>query len=59
MICPKCGGRTYSIDTVHNNTDNETYRQKKCGDCGEVFYTVEFEVIENDRFKKAWNEHHR
>lgn len=59
MTCPKCKGKVVSIDSSINNTDNEVYRKKKCRDCGETFYTVEFEVIENDRFKKAWNANHR
>lgn len=59
MICPKCKGRIFTTDTVNNNSENETYREKKCGDCGAVFYTVEFEAVDNDRFKKVWKNNHR
>ena len=59
MICPKCGGRTFNTDTRKNNVDGEIYRRRQCGDCREVFYTVEYEIIDNAGFRKRWNEHHR
>jgi transcriptional regulator NrdR family protein len=57
MTCPKCKGKTQVYDTVHVSW-NETYRARKCLDCGHVFFTAEFEVEPNKRFKKEWNLYH-
>lgn len=54
MVCPKCGGEIRAIDTLQAS-HNETFRYKKCLDCGHKIYTVEFEVEPNSRFKKEWN----
>ena len=53
MKCPKCQSSIETIATV-NVTWNEIYRKKKCHACGNIFYTAEFEVAENPRFKKEW-----
>ena len=54
MVCPKCKGKVKTLRTVDVSW-NESYRQKKCLDCGHIFYTAEFEVEPNKRFKKEWN----
>lgn len=59
MICPHCLKRTRTVDTVHNDSENETYRKLKCGECGEVFYTIEYAVEYDDKFKKTWSDNHR
>ena len=59
MICPKCGCEARAIDTVHNHQENETYRAKKCVKCGHIIYTVEYEVIQNQRFAEDWADAHR
>lgn len=59
MICPKCKGKLQVTDSVHNDNENETYRLKKCISCNHTFFTVEYEVIQNQRFEEDWAEHHR
>ena len=59
MKCTKCDGDTKVTDLVHNSSSNEVYRRRKCINCGNVFYTTEFEVERNEQFKKEWNKHHR
>lgn len=54
MYCPKCNeAKLRNIKSV-NVPWNEIYKQKKCLSCGHTFYTVEFEVEPNKRFKKEW-----
>ncbi len=59
MKCPKCNGSLRVLDTVHNDKENETYRARKCVVCDHTFFTVEYEVIENQRFAEDWAENHR
>lgn len=59
MVCPKCKGKIYVTDSVHNKKENETYRLKKCINCSHTFFTVECEVIQNQRFKEDWFKNHR
>lgn len=59
MNCPKCGKKTFVIDLSHNLTDRETYRYRRCLDCGHSFYSIEFEVPLDSTFKKEWNKWHR
>ena len=59
MRCSWCKGKTKPIDTVHNPLENETYRKHKCLDCGHIFYTVEYELIPNKRFRKDWTRFYR
>lgn len=58
MVCPKCGGDVRSTNTVQAE-HNETFRSRKCRDCGHLIYTVEFEVEPNKQFKKEWNRYLR
>lgn len=53
MKCPKCGGKATVKNTLHTD-DNETYRKIKCQDieCGNIFYTIEYEVEYDERLKK-------
>lgn len=53
MKCPKCGGDVRIVDIVRA-ADNELWRKKKCEDCKRIFYTIEFEVEENQQFKEEW-----
>jgi transcriptional regulator NrdR family protein len=53
MLCPKCKGSVQTLDTV-NVTWNEIYRRKQCLACKHIFFTAEFEVEANTRFKKEW-----
>jgi transcriptional regulator NrdR family protein len=52
MQCPICGGPLVASSTVTNEDEQEVYRKRKCSGCGHEFYTVEYEVIANDRFMK-------
>lgn len=59
MNCPKCGGKTGVTDTVHNLNDSETYRRRKCAECGNIFYTTEFDVDFDETYRKNWWEYAR
>lgn len=53
-MCPKCGGKSDSFAIVHNKKDNETYRKRRCSECGHVFFTVEFDVKPTKRLLRDW-----
>lgn len=57
MVCKKCGGGLWIIDNVHN-LNNESYRRRKCKECGHIMYTIETEV-EWDDIKYRWSLYHR
>lgn len=60
MLCPKCGGKSGVIDTVKNPVDNEIYRQRKCTDCGRVFYSIETKADCNQDFmEEKWHKYYR
>jgi transcriptional regulator NrdR family protein len=59
MMCPECGKKTRVVDYVKNKKDCETYRKRKCGSCGHIFYTAEYEVDHNDSFHKKWTRYYR
>jgi transcriptional regulator NrdR family protein len=59
MICPKCNSKVTTVEVRQNNEDNETYRQKKCNECGHIFYTIEFEVEFDESYKNTWRDHCR
>ena len=42
MICPKCKGKTYVMDT---RGERRVLRRRKCKDCGKLWFTLE-EVID-------------
>ena len=59
MKCPKCGSNNLKVIDTISSLDDEIYRCRKCSDCDNRFYTVEFEVETNDKvidiFKHAHN----
>ena len=57
MKCPKCGGKLFTLDTVNNPDDHETYRQLMCTMCGEQLYSVEFEAEDNIQFRETFNKY--
>lgn len=59
MLCPKCEGKTKVVDMSYNYVWDEQYRKRVCTNCGHTFYTAEFEVEEDKRFKKEWNRGYR
>lgn len=59
VSCPKCSAVVKTVDVVTNHDDNETYRKKKCTECGHKFYTIEYEIDTDERFHKQWCKHHR
>lgn len=59
MYCPKCGGKLRVLDNVKNPDENEIYRKKSCAECEHTFFTVEYEVVENQKFKDYWNKYYR
>lgn len=54
MKCPKCSKTKIANVKTVDVPWNETYRKKKCLSCGHKFYTAEFEVEPNKRFRKEW-----
>lgn len=54
MICKKCGDRCTVADVRHSMEEDEIFRKQVCKSCGNVFFTVEYEVIENEKFNEAW-----
>lgn len=59
MTCPKCKDELCIADTVTNPVENEIYRLHKCPNCGHSIFTVEYEVIVNQRFEEDWVEYHK
>lgn len=59
MKCPRCGGKTGTKDVVQNPDRHETYRMKICSNCGHLFYTIEKETKNDDRFTKKWWKYYR
>lgn len=57
MNCPKCGGKAKVLDCARS--PEETYRERKCKVCGYAFYTVEYEVENDENFHKTWAKYHR
>ena len=55
MTCPKCKSKVEILETV-NVSWNEVYRRRHClnPDCNHQFFTAEFEVEPNKRFRKEW-----
>lgn len=56
MICPICNSKVNVVDT-RPTPNNEIYRKRCCRKCGHVFYTIEFEVKQDEHFKKEWTKY--
>lgn len=54
MKCPKCTSNQIKKVKTVSVPWNEDYRKKKCLNCGHIFYTAEFEVEPNKRFRREW-----
>lgn len=52
--CPKCNGKTKTAEMAWSEND-EILRQKKCIECGHIFYTTEFEVEASNHFLREWH----
>ena len=50
VYCPKCNGRTHVVDS--RIVDDVVARKRKCNGCGNIFYTEEIEVLNNDTLKE-------
>ena len=60
MKCPECKGKLKVLDIVHDEENLETYRLKKCKECGHSLYTIEMEVLcVDEKFKRTWKRNHR
>lgn len=59
MKCSKCGSNNLRVMDTFSDLDEEIYRRRKCLDCGEKIYTVEYEVEPNEEFKKAYGKANR
>lgn len=59
MTCPRCGGRVAVCNNAHNTDTNEIYRKRKCLACGHRIATIEFEVEQDENFKREWSKYLR
>lgn len=57
MKCPECNEKTTVLDT--RRAPQEVYRHRKCTSCGHTFYTVEYEVEDDEKFKKEYRKYYR
>ncbi len=57
MTCPKCDGKTTVRDS---KADCESvHRERKCLNCGYIFYTEEYEAPNPYRFKELSSLYHQ
>lgn len=59
MKCPKCGGKLYIEDNVNNEITGEIYRRRRCCECNDIIYTIEFEVEFDEMMAKTWGKFYR
>lgn len=57
MNCPKCGKETVVWDI--SKAPDELYRKRKCKVCGHKFCTIEYEVENDENFRKEWVKYNR
>lgn len=55
MKCPDCQHRLYVLTSTQSPDGEETWRRLRCAKCRKTFYTTEFVVESNRKFKKAFN----
>ena len=55
MFCPDCGVKTFVSDSAPDKKNNELYRERTCTRCGKVFFTTEFVVDEDNKFRELWS----
>lgn len=56
LFCPDCGVKTFVSDSVIDKENNEIYRERTCVSCKKVFFTTEFIVDEDEKFRELWYE---
>lgn len=54
MICPKCDNNSLVYDTRYEEEENEVFRCRVCKSCSHKFFTIEFEIENNDKFNSIW-----
>jgi transcriptional regulator NrdR family protein len=54
LFCPDCGVKSFVSDSAIDKENNELYRERTCTRCGKVFFTTEFVVDEDDKFRELW-----
>lgn len=59
MICPRCNGKTTVYDSARNTKENESYRKRKCLECGHKFCTIEYEVDCDENYQKNFSKYVR
>lgn len=59
MICPVCGKDVRVVDNVNDDSDNKSYRKRRCLSCGADFYTVEQAIPVTDEFRDIWKKNKR
>ena len=56
-LCTKCGSM---LDVITTRVyQDETYRMNMCHSCGEVSYSVEFDIEDNEIFRECWTKAER
>ena len=43
MKCPKCNGKAYVKESIHDAEYNVTYRRYECKECEKIFCTSEMQ----------------
>ena len=56
LFCPKCGVKSIVLDSALDKENNELYRKRKCVQCGQDFFTIEFVVDNDEKFQEFWLE---
>lgn len=56
MVCAKCESYNVTVSYTVPGKHNVIYRRRKCLDCGNIFFTMEMEIVDNQFFREEWIE---
>ena len=56
MVCAKCESYNVTVVDTIQGKHNVIYRRRKCRDCGNTFFTMEMEIVDNQFFREEWIE---
>lgn len=55
MTCPACGGKLHVVEVL-TDYNNETYRIKRCVDCGKRVYSIEVPIVDTHQVRNTWKD---
>lgn len=55
MTCPVCGGKLHVVEVL-TDYNNETYRIKRCVDCGKRVYSIEVPIVDTQQVRNTWKD---